>query len=142
MEKQKPTLQYVILCDDVAVYQDSNKVAVLGVFEQIFVEQLPTSHPKFWLMTRFTNGLGSYKTQNKIINPLGDPVFESEEVSFTLDSTVSGYNINGQLVGLPLENEGIYWVETYLDGNIVNSTPLHVITKPPEPTDQKEITYH
>ncbi len=142
MAKKKPILQYVIMCDDVAVYQDSNKVAILGVFEQIYVEKFPAVHSKLWLLSRFTDGQGSFSTQTKIFNPQGQSIFESDKVNFELAETEVSYNINGQLVGLPLDEEGTYWVETYLEEELVNRIPFQARLTPKQEPEQNETTYH
>ncbi len=142
MANKKPMLQYVIMCDDVAIYQDSNKVAILGVFEQIYVEKFPAVHPKLWLLSRFADGVGSYDAQSKILNPDGKVIFESEKVNFKLKDNVVSYNINGQLVGLPLDVEGKYWVETYLDDKLLNRIPFQVLTAPKKELEHNETTYH
>lgn len=123
---QRPTLQLFCLCDDVGRLEASAKLILVGVFERIQVESLPAQHPRLWIFARWTGGVGTYTCRSAVVDPEGDTVFETEEIRFSLETEEQSHNVSGQLVGFPLEIEGTYWVEAYLDEELVTRIPLIV----------------
>lgn len=123
---EKPTLQLFCLCDDIGRLEATSKLILVGVFERIQVESLPAQHPKMWIFARWTGGSGTFTCRNAVVDPEGTTVFETEEIRFTLESEEFSHNVSGQLVGFPIEIEGIYWVEAYLDDELVARIPLIV----------------
>lgn len=123
---QRPTLQLFCLCDDVGRLEGSSKLILIGVFERIQVESLPAQHPRLWIFARWTGGTGTFTCRNAVVDPEGDTVFETEEIRFTLESEEQSHNVSGQLVGFPLEAEGTYWVEAYIDEELEARIPLIV----------------
>lgn len=124
--KRRPTLQLFCLCDDIGRVEGSAKLILVGVFERIQVEGIPAQHPKMWVFGRWTGGAGSFTCRTAIVDPDGQVVFETEEIAFTLDAPEQSHNVSGQLVGFPLETDGTFWVEAYLDGELVARIPLVV----------------
>ncbi|RJQ30856.1 MAG: hypothetical protein C4562_07465 [Actinobacteria bacterium] len=140
-ESKKPTLQFSVICDDIANFHDSGKLIIVGLFEQIIVDEVPASHQKMWVLSRFTDGLGDYTCQTKIVNPTGEIIFQSDPVAFSLKAKEASYNVNGQIFGLPLEHIGTYWVETYLNDEYLSKIPL-IVTKKMDAPAPEETTYH
>lgn len=125
-ETQRPSLQLFCLCDDIGRVEGTSKVILIGIFEQIQVEELPVQHPKLWVFSRWGNGIGTFATRTQIVDPDGNIVFQTEEIPFTLEVVEQSHNVSGQLVGLPLESAGTYWVEAYLDEELAGRIPLVV----------------
>jgi hypothetical protein len=134
MDTQKPALQLFCLCDDIGRVEGTSKVILIGVFEQIQVEELPVQHPKLWVFARWGTGVGTFSARTQIVDPEGEVVFQTEEIPFTLEMVEQSHNVSGQLLGLPLESAGTYWVEAFLDEELEGRIPLvvEVVGRTPE----------
>lgn len=141
---QKPMLQLFCLCDEIGRVEGSSKLIIIGVFEQLEVEELPAVHPKLWVFARFTGGVGTFACRNQIVDPEGRVIFETEDIPFTLEVPEQSHNVSGQLMGLPIESEGTHWVETYLDDELIAQIPLmvQVVHYEAESTEPAAPTFH
>jgi hypothetical protein len=135
--KVRPTLQLFCLCDDIGRVEGSAKLILIGVFERIQVEGIPAQHAKMWVFARWTGGVGSFTSRTAILDPDEQVVFETEEIAFRLDSPEQSHNVSGQLVGFPIETEGTFWVEAYLDGELAARIPLVVEQVAYEESDEE-----
>ena len=122
-EKNKPILQFSVLCDGVAKGQ-GGKPVFIGIFDN-FVRIGVI--PQFFIANRWIYGKGKFKQKIAIKDPeLIKSIAEVADQEFVLQNETSPANIISGLVNVNFEKAGAYWVEIYLDAELVMSYPLPV----------------
>lgn len=125
-ERIKPVLAFTIVCDDIR-QEIGGKISLMGLFESIFATQFPVLHPRLAIMTEWTDGLGEFETRFRLLSP--DRKQPLRETTAKLKFT--GSNVRHRDISLHLNVEfrtpGTYWIEHYLDSELVSSQPLNVI---------------
>lgn len=130
-----PDLQMSVLCDDVR-QERSGKFILIGLFDVIGMPQFPAIFPRVCIVNRWCSGQGVFREKTRIV--------ASDNVSVVAE----GQTINVQLQGpeatatnveffmnLKFEQEGVYWVEVLLEGDLKLRYPLRVnrVTPPSYP---------
>ena len=117
-------LLYTILCDDVRL-EVGNKLTLVGVFQNLMVQQLPASLIKFAVVNHWT-GEGSYLSEVRILTPdRQQPVVLSQPASFEV--APGGYADNVSFfVNVTFPAPGQYWVQTLVNSSLYDEQPLLV----------------
>jgi hypothetical protein len=124
MQTQNLQLLYTLLCDDVRI-EMGNKISLMGIFQNIMVEQLPVSLIKFAVINHW-QGEGSHQTEVRIMSPdKRNLVVTSQPTSIEL--TPGGYTDNVSFfVNVVFPAAGTYWVQTIADTVVCDELPLIV----------------
>src|SRR3989344_2684656 len=99
--KGKLSLEFLILCD-YAVISKENRLSILGIFDQIFIDNLPSQHPKMFvvgILKGEANGKHSLSMQLK--DPEGKNIFPNQQMQVTLGGNGNS-NFLAELNNLPL----------------------------------------
>jgi hypothetical protein len=103
---------FVIICESTVVEKDTNKLYILGVFENISSVKCPVQ-TKFAIVTSFKGGTDNHKHKIIIRNESGDEITRLEgKISF--GSSQKAQYI-GNFIGLPFPKFGKYIIEVYMD---------------------------
>jgi hypothetical protein len=113
-------LNFAITCEDAFVDQ-SNRLSIIKTFNEIITDNLPAVHSKLAIVTNYSL---TEKERNKkhiqlikIFNPLNQQIVELET-----QTKKEKQRENMQFIGffhnIPLEKDGIYKIEIYLDGKL------------------------
>ena len=125
-DKIKPSLNFVIICDDVR-QEIGGKISLMGLFENIYATKFPAIHPRLAIMTEWSEGRGEFEVKTRLLSP-DRKVAVRETVS---KITLNDANFRHRDVSLHLNVDfkipGTYWIENSLDGELVNSLPLKVV---------------
>lgn len=133
-------VETMALCDAAADYQ--GKLCILGVFDHIWVRQLPAVHPQCAVALRIRFAQieeGSHEIRLNVVDPDGKPVVPPLKAPIQVrmpvgaDSAVANMILN--LQGVKLEKEGPYSVDMAVDGRQAASLPFYV-RRLPEPHPQ------
>ncbi len=123
MEK-KLNLIYTILCDDVRL-EMGNKVSLMGVFQNIMVEQLPVSLIKFAVVNHW-RGEGQYETEVRILSEDREKIIVTSQPT-PIDLNLGGFTDNVSFfVNVVFPVAGTYWVQTLADEIVRNELELVV----------------
>jgi hypothetical protein len=109
-------LVYQILCDDVRL-EIGNKLSLMGIFQEVYVQKLPVMLPKIAIVTQWRGG-GNYTSEVRIISP--DRVVtiaSSPETPFQIPHNGYANNITF-FINIQFERPGDYIVQTYLNSNL------------------------
>lgn len=117
-------LVYTLLCDDVRV-EMGNKISLMGIFQNIMVEQLPVSLIKFAVINHWM-GEGSHQTEVRILAPDKlNLVVTSQPTSIEL--APGGFTDNVSFfVNVVFPSAGTYWVQTLANKVVLEEFPLIV----------------
>ncbi len=126
--KKELELIYTIFCDDVRL-EMGNKVSLMGVFQNIMVQQLPASLIKFAVVSHWRGGgtqAGVHLSEVRILSPdRQQPVVVSQPTRFEI--APGGYADNiSFFVNVTFPAPGAYIVQTLLDSNLFDEQTLNV----------------
>ena len=118
-------LVYTIFCDDVRL-EAGNKLSLMGVFQNIMVEQLPVSLIKFAVVNHW-QGAGAHLSEVRILAPdRQQAVVVSQPTRFEV--TPGGFADNiSFFVNVSFTEPGQYWVQTLVNSTLFDEQPLMVL---------------
>jgi len=125
-ENRDPKLQllYTLFCDDVRL-EVGNKLSLMGVFQNIMVQQLPVSLIKFAVVNHW-RGEGAHLSEVRILTPdRQQPVVVSQPTRFEIAPGGFADNISF-FVNVTFPAAGQYWVQTLVDSNLFDEQQLMV----------------
>ncbi|HXD29575.1 MAG TPA: hypothetical protein VN643_00565 [Pyrinomonadaceae bacterium] len=117
-------LLYTLYCDDVRL-EVGNKLSLMGVFQNIMVQQLPISLVKFAVVNHW-RGEGVHLSEVRILTPdRTKPVVVSQPTSFEIARGGFADNISF-FVNVTFPTAGQYWVQTLIDSSLFDEQTLTV----------------
>lgn len=123
-QSDKLKLVYTLFCDDVRL-EVGNKLSLMGVFQNIMVQQLPVSLIKFAVVNHF-RGEGNYLSEVRVLTPdKKQPVVVSQPTPFEIAPGGFADNISF-FVNITFPTAGQYWVQTLVDSQLFDEQPLLV----------------
>lgn len=123
-QKNKLKLLYTLFCDDVRL-EVGNKLSLMGVFQNIMVQQLPVSLIKFAVVNHW-RGQGSHLSEVRILTPdRQQPVVVSQPAPFEIAPGGFADNISF-FVNVTFPVAGQYWVQTLVNSTLFDEQPLIV----------------
>ena len=123
-------LVYSIICDDVRI-EMGNKLSLMGLFENIFFQNFPSTLLKFAIVNHWV-GNGQFETHVKILAPDRKEVAVSVPSKFSIET--NGYADNVTFfTNVSFERAGAHIVQLYIDGNIAAERQLYVHHVPAAP---------
>jgi len=124
-QQSKLELTYTIFCDDVRL-EVGNKLSLMGVFQNIMVQQLPVSLIKFAVVNHWT-GEGVHLSEVRILSPdRKQPIVVSQPTQFEVAAGGFADNVHF-FVNVVFPEPGQYWVQTLLDSSLFGEQSLTVI---------------
>ena len=117
-------LIYTIFCDDVRL-EAGNKLSLMGVFQNILVQQLPVSVIKFAVVNHW-RGEGKHLSEVRILAPdKRQAIVVSQPTPFEIAPGGFADNVSF-FVNVVFHQPGQYWVQTLVDSNLFDERPLTV----------------
>ena len=117
-------LIYTLFCDDVRL-EVGNKLSLMGVFQNIMVQQLPVSLIKFAVVSHW-QGEGTHLSEVRILTPdRQQPVVVSQPAPFDIAPGDFADNISF-FVNVTFPVSGRYWVQTLVNSTLYDEQPLVV----------------
>ena len=122
--KKNLELVYTLFCDDVRL-EVGNKLSLMGVFQNIMVQQLPVSLIKFAVINHW-RGEGTHLSEVRILTPdRQQPVVVSQPTPFEIAPGGFADNISF-FVNVTFPVAGQYWVQTLVNSTLFDEQPLAV----------------
>lgn len=122
--KIKPDLQFSVLCDDVR-REDNGKFILIGLFEAINANKFPATHQALFVVNRWCKGEGTFTQRIRIVNTKDKSlVFQTDDQVFELVDIDRHHTLVSRFNNLVFPNEGKYWVELLLDGELILNYPI------------------
>ena len=122
MKTQNLQLVYTLLCDDVRL-EMGNKISMMGIFQNIMVEQLPVSLIKFAVVNHW-QGAGVHQTEVRIVAPDKNNMVVSSQPT-AIELAPGGFTDNVSFfVNVVFLTPGTYWVQTLADAVLLEEFPL------------------
>ncbi len=125
-ETMKPSLTYTIICDDIRQEQ-GGKISLMGLFENIYAMNFPVLHPRLALLSEWSDGRGEFEITTRIISPDRKTTLRETVSRLTMSDTQHRHRDISVHLNIEIPSPGRYWIEHYLDKELVSSMPLAVI---------------
>jgi hypothetical protein len=122
----KPSLSYTIICDDIRQEQ-GGKISLMGLFENIYAMNFPVLHPRLALISEWSEGRGDFLVMTRLLTPDRKTVLRETVSKFTISGTSHRHRDVSLHLNIEFPSPGTYWIEHYLDKELVSSIPLAVI---------------
>lgn len=120
----KPNLQFSVVCDDVR-REDNGKFMLLGIFEAINAREFPARHHTLFVANRWCKGEGSFTQKIRIVSAKDKGiVFQTEDQPFQLSDIDTHHTIISRFNNLLFPESGKYWVEIFLNSELMLNYPL------------------
>jgi len=119
-----PDLQSSLLCDDVR-QERNGKFMLIGIFDAIGVPTFPVIFQRICVVNRWCCGEGQFKQRSRILRPNGNAILvEGQDVTVHLQNNEATATSIEFFMNVKFDQEGTYWVEILLDGDIKLRYPL------------------
>ena len=123
-QKTELALVYTLFCDDVRL-EVGNKLSLMGVFQNIMVQQVPVSLIKFAVVNHW-KGEGKHLSEVRILTPdRKQPIVVSQPSPFEIAPGGFADNISF-FVNVTFPVAGQYWVQTLVNSTLFDEQPLIV----------------
>lgn len=135
MNPRKLTLNQFVVCD-YAMISKENKLSLVGIFNQVFVRQLPTTYSKIFVVG-IVSGKASevYEVTLKLNEPTGNNIIPEQKLKVTIG--INGEtNIIAELNNLRFEVAGKYEVELLLQDKTLGKREFSVVLVNPPDKDK------
>lgn len=128
-----PDLQTSLLCDDVR-QERNGKFILIGIFDGLFLAQIPGVFPRLCLVNRWCCGQGTFTQRSRLVGPDGTSVIcEGQQIPITLPDENQIATTVEVFANVQFPAAGQYWVEIHLDQQLRLRYPLHVRPAPQQP---------
>ena len=119
------------LCD-YAFFDNGGKLCLIGLFQNIFTQRVPTSHTRSAFVFSVSGAENEKVTvQVKLERPDGkDPLLDTGPSEFNLGERASMLQVFG-MDNLPLPDFGPYEIRVFINGENAHTLTFHVM-RPPE----------
>ncbi len=125
-DKMKPSVHFTIVCDDIR-QELGGKISVMGIFENIYATNFPAFHPRMAVMTEWTEGKGEFEVMMRLSSPDKKTVLRETVSRLSLNNPSLRHRDISVHLNLEFKTPGAYWIEHYLDGEMVHSMPLSIV---------------
>ena len=123
-------LVYSIVCDDIRI-EMGNKLSLMGLFENIFLQGFPSILLKFAVINHWV-GEGEFETYVKVLSPDRREIVVSAASKFVIEN--NGYADNVTFfTNVSFDKPGAHVVQVFIDGKLASERPLYVHHVPPAP---------
>ncbi|HZS46370.1 MAG TPA: hypothetical protein VFC63_14945 [Blastocatellia bacterium] len=141
MSDNKPTVElvYSIFCEDVRL-EVGNKLSVMGIFQNIYVQQLPITLMKLAVLSHW-RGRGQHLSEVRILGPdKMSTIAVSPPTAFQIPPDGHADNVTF-FANLQFAVPGEYYVQTLIDSTLFceQVIPVGVLAEAPQPQSNDRI---
>jgi hypothetical protein len=131
-DRIKPSLSFTIICDDVR-QETGGKLSLMGLFENVYATKFPAIHPRLAVLTEWSGGQGEFMIRMRILAPDRKTVIRETSSKMSLNGINYRHRDVSVHLNVELKTPGTYWVENFLDNEMMNSIPLNVVQVKEQP---------
>lgn len=125
-DRLSPSVHFTIVCDDIR-QELGGKVSLMGIFENIYATQFPAFHPRMAVITEWTEGKGEFEVTMRLSSPDKKNVLRETVSRLSLSNPSVRHREISVHLNLEFLVPGTYWIEHFLDGEMVHSMPLNIV---------------
>jgi hypothetical protein len=118
------------ICDLASITREG-KLNIMGIFKQIFVQQLPTRYLKFTVVGVLDGEPGKeLKISLSVVDPTGERVLPEQQMQVKVGEG-GGANLMFQVANLPINNTGDHLIVLKENGKQIAETKFGVVKAEP-----------
>ena len=123
-------VNYAFLCD-FAFLTEEKKPGIIGIFRKIFVADVPSTHPKFFVVTslEFIDMIGDHIVDFIMIDKEGNNVIPPFTFNTRIQDKKSEVNFIADVIMVNFKKIGDYQIQIQCDKNLIHSIPFEVEQK-------------
>jgi hypothetical protein len=125
-EKIRPSVNFVIICDDVR-QEMGGKLSLMGLFENIYATKFPATHPRLAVVTEWSEGRGDFDAKMRLIAPDRKAVLRETSSKMKLNDVNIRHRDVSVHLNINFTEPGTYWIENLVDDELIHSMPLKVV---------------
>ncbi len=131
-DRIRPSLSFTIICDDVR-QEAGGKLSLMGLFENVYATKFPAIHPRLAVLTEWSGGQGEFMIRMRILAPDRKTVIRETSSKMMLNGVNYRHRDVSLHLNVELKSPGTYWVENFLDDEMMNSIPFNVVQVKEQP---------
>lgn len=122
---EKLELELLVLCDQ-AVISREGKLSIIGIFDQIYAENIPATHSKMSVVGVVKGEINSDHTLHLFVSdPAGKELLPNQEIKINLGPG-GRTNLVSEFINFPIPLTGIYKIELREDKFLLGQRELTV----------------
>jgi hypothetical protein len=126
LQKPKPIILALILCDQIIREVVTNKVSLIGTFNGIFSHSFPFTHANLWVFIAITEGRGTVKCKLRMVSLNDNTVIFDLPGQIEFGGPASVGELVFQLQQVRFENPGTYAIEFWTGDDLLASRKVNV----------------
>ena len=132
-ELEKPILLSMSLCDLVIRDQQTHKLSLINLFNELRAKHFPCTHPRLYVYLCLTNGRGNCEGTLSLVDIEANQVLARLSGAIAFRSPLQVVEMSFELNALAFPHPGTYRFEFLCDGEPVGARDLHVTVAPDAP---------
>lgn len=132
-DRIQPSLHFTIICDDIR-QETGGKISLMGLFENIYATKFPVIHPRLVIISEWIEGKGEFDVKTQILSTDRKTVVRQSLTKIKLNEVNFRHRNVSIHLNINFDSPGTYWIENFLDDELINSIPLRVIHINDQPT--------
>jgi len=129
-EPAHPFLNAMLICDTTLRDQGTNKVSLIGIFDNVFASRFPARHGLLTVYANLTDAQGAYQMRLDLIRLRDLVVIGQGQLDVTLEDRVGVAELEFQLSNLVFTEPGRYEFRLFANGRSVGGKTFNVIQLP------------
>jgi len=123
----------LLTCDQTILSKD-NKISLIGIFDQIFLQSIPGNHPKLSLVGIVAGEpFSDHVLTISFKDPKNQSVYPDQNLSVNLGTTGKS-NLVAEFINLPINSVGAYTFSIFSGKSQIGSTTLTASQVPASPS--------
>ena len=122
----KPILLALILCDSIIREAQTNKLSLIGTFNNVFAASFPCTHPNISVYIAITKGRGRIACKLRMTSLTDDRMIFELPGQIEFGGPITVGELAFQLQQIRFETPGVYAVEFWAGGDLLGSRKLNV----------------
>jgi hypothetical protein len=122
----EPTVRLAMLCDYALKSQDG-KLSVLGIRNDLDVQEIPGVTQAFFVVVRLALAPGTHNVRFRVVDPAGQSAIpESDDLPVEVEAPGIDTDIMLQMNTMPVGRPGIYQIQFFIEGRLIHSIPVSI----------------
>lgn len=122
MANENIKLNFVILCDNAFVAQETNALSIIGIFDRINADRFPAQHGKFVVVTNISSDPGEYNQIIIIKNRETDKEVAKLHGKLFIHRIGQKAQFIGNFMNVVFPQSGEYVIEISINGELQDLT--------------------
>ncbi len=116
IRRDRPKCVALLICNEIIEDIRSRSKTLVSLFNTIVMPSLPAHHPRMFILGQFVGSVGTWPVVFRVLDPDLQQIFGVEGQAKITDP-LGVLDIVFDVQMLPLQKEGVYFLEVIIDGH-------------------------